>query len=314
MLRITNLTLRRGHKVLLEQASLTVFPGHKLGPRWLERLRQVQLVLVAAPRIGARRGNHRPAAALGDRPRRAGHARGHPLRARLCAGRRPGIARGRSGAGGRRSRPCDARRNPRRVARTLHRHRRPCRRRARGGAAARAGLCFGPARKTGHRVFRRLADAPQSGAGADVPLRPAAARRADQPPRSRRRAVARGLARALSGHAAADHPRPRFSRRDGRCDRAFRGPPAARLSRQLRAVRGAARRTARAAANDLRQAAKADRAPAIVRRPLSRQGDQGQAGAEPPEDAGKDGSGGQGAYRYAVQLFLSPRRTAHPGN
>ena len=31
MLRITNLTLRRGHKVLLEQASLTVFPGHKLG-------------------------------------------------------------------------------------------------------------------------------------------------------------------------------------------------------------------------------------------------------------------------------------------
>ena len=31
MLRITNLTLRRGHKVLLEQTSLTVFPGHKLG-------------------------------------------------------------------------------------------------------------------------------------------------------------------------------------------------------------------------------------------------------------------------------------------
>ena len=31
MLRIANLTLRRGHKVLLEQAALTVFPGHKLG-------------------------------------------------------------------------------------------------------------------------------------------------------------------------------------------------------------------------------------------------------------------------------------------
>ena len=31
MLRITNLTLRRGHKVLLEQTSLSVFPGHKLG-------------------------------------------------------------------------------------------------------------------------------------------------------------------------------------------------------------------------------------------------------------------------------------------
>src|SRR4051794_8754819 len=31
MLRIVNLTLRRGLKVLLEQASLTVFPGHKVG-------------------------------------------------------------------------------------------------------------------------------------------------------------------------------------------------------------------------------------------------------------------------------------------
>src|SRR5262245_46912287 len=31
MLRITNLTLARGIKRLLEQASLTVFPGHKVG-------------------------------------------------------------------------------------------------------------------------------------------------------------------------------------------------------------------------------------------------------------------------------------------
>ena len=31
MLRVTNLTLRRGLKVLLEQGSLTVFPGHKVG-------------------------------------------------------------------------------------------------------------------------------------------------------------------------------------------------------------------------------------------------------------------------------------------
>src|SRR5205823_4055076 len=31
MLRISNLTLRRGEKVLLDQASLSVSPGHKVG-------------------------------------------------------------------------------------------------------------------------------------------------------------------------------------------------------------------------------------------------------------------------------------------
>ena len=31
MLRIANLTLRRGDKVLLDQASLSVSPGHKVG-------------------------------------------------------------------------------------------------------------------------------------------------------------------------------------------------------------------------------------------------------------------------------------------
>src|SRR5258706_12578789 len=31
MLRISNVTLRRGDKVLLEQASLSVSPGHKIG-------------------------------------------------------------------------------------------------------------------------------------------------------------------------------------------------------------------------------------------------------------------------------------------
>src|SRR5438105_4306536 len=31
MLRVTNLTLRRGVRVLLDQASMTVSPGHKVG-------------------------------------------------------------------------------------------------------------------------------------------------------------------------------------------------------------------------------------------------------------------------------------------
>ena len=58
------------------------------------------------------------------------------------------------------------------------------------------GLGFSDAdyARAGRGLLRRLARAPESGAGADVPLRPAAARRADQPPRPRRRALAGGLA------------------------------------------------------------------------------------------------------------------------
>ena len=68
--------------------------------------------------------------------------------------------------------------------------------RARAPATLLPGLGFAdrPAERAGRELLRRLAHAPQSRAGADVPLRPAAARRADQPPRPRRGAVARGLA------------------------------------------------------------------------------------------------------------------------
>ena len=71
-------------------------------------------------------------------------------------------------------------------------------------ARARAPRCSpawaSPTRATASRsrVLRRLAHAAQPRAGADVPLRPAAARRAHEPPRPRRGAVARGLAQALS--------------------------------------------------------------------------------------------------------------------
>ena len=62
------------------------------------------------------------------------------------------------------------------------------------------------------------------------------------------------------------------------------------LHRQLRAVRTRARASARAAAGVVRQAAAAGGAPAIVHRPLSREGHQGQAGAEPDQGAGANGT------------------------
>ena len=173
-----------------------------------------------------------------------------------------------------------------------------------------AGLGFpeNAARGSGAEFLRRLAHAPQSRAGADVPLRPAAARRADQPSRPRRRAVARGLARKVSGNAAADHARPRFSRRRRRPDRPRVRAQAHRLHRQLRAVRTRARAAAGAAAGLLRQAAAAGRAPAFVHRPLPRQGHQGQAGAEPDQGAGAHGADRGRARRQPVRVHVSARR------
>jgi ATP-binding cassette subfamily F protein 3 len=59
------------------------------------------------------------------------------------------------------------------------------------------------------------------------------------------------------------------------------------LRRQLQQVRGHARRADGAAAGRLRQAAGKDRPPAEVHRPLQGQGQQGQAGAEPGQGAGR---------------------------
>ena len=216
VLRITNLTLARGTKRLLEGAQLTVHPGPQARAGRRQRLRQVEPVRRAAPRADPGRRQHRPAAGVGDRARRAGNAAGGHQRARLRARRRPRVARrrGRAGRGGGRSRA--QRRSAGGPAPALRHDRRLQRPRARRHAAGRAGLRRGAARRTRRQLLRRLAHAPQSRAGADVPLRPAAARRADQSPRSRRRAVAGGLARPLSGHAAADHARPRLPRRRGR--------------------------------------------------------------------------------------------------
>ena len=74
----------------------------------------------------------------------------------------------------------------------------------------------------GERVLRRLARAPQCRAGADVPLRSAAARRADQSPRPGCGPLAGRVAAQLSGHAADDRARSRVPRSHRRTHRAHR--------------------------------------------------------------------------------------------
>src|SRR5450830_8434 len=61
-------------------------------------------------------------------------------------------------------------------------------------------------------IYSALADAPEPGAGADVPIGFAAAGRADQPPRPRCDHLAGRLAEEVSGHPHHHFARPRFSR------------------------------------------------------------------------------------------------------
>ena len=58
----------------------------------------------------------------------------------------------------------------------------------------------------------------------------------------------------------------------------------------------------------LREAAAPDRAPAGVRRPLPRQGHQGEAGAEPDQGARADGADRRGARRQPVRVRVSRGR------
>ena len=65
-----------------------------------------------------------------------------------------------------------------------------------------------------------------------------------------------------------------------------------------------ARAAARAAAGDLREAAAADRASDGVRRPLPRQGHEGEAGAEPDQGARANGEDRGGARRQPIRVHV----------
>ena len=122
-----------------------------------------------------------------------------------------------------------------------------------------------------------LAHAGSARRGAVRRPRPAAARRADQPPRPRGDAVARGLARPLPRRLPDRLARPRAAgpRRAGH--RPPRPAPHRLHARRLRRVRAPAHRARHADRPRRRAHRRPARAYAELRGPFSRQGDEGAA-------------------------------------
>ena len=146
-----------------------------------------------------------------------------------------------------------------------------------------------------------------------APARPAAARRADQPPRPRRRALARAPAAAACRRSRSSSPMTATSSTGSpiAClvieDRPAHPLSAAAIApaRQLRAEHAAQRERASKAQQQRR------RPPDGLRRALPGQGDQGAPGAEPAEGAREDAGAGTGAGRAPASTSIS-RPAARP--
>ena len=107
--------------------------------------------------------------------------------------------------------------------------------------------------RAGVVVLRRLARAPEPGPRADDAVGPAAARRADQPSRPGRGAVARAMAAEVSRHADADLARPRIPRRRVHPHAAPARRQGQALHRRLHQLRAPARRAPAPAADHPRE-------------------------------------------------------------
>ena len=196
MLQITDLTCRIAGRALLEGASADACPaGHKAGLVGRNGTGKTTLLKLIAGELHADTGEIRLPNGTAHRPRRPGSAGRAAEPARHRAGRRH---RARSAAGRGRDTPPTATASPTSITR-LARHRAPIpRRRARPQILAGLGFDAEAQQRPVQRLLRRLAHARGAGGGAVRRARPAAAGRADQPPRPRSDAVARGLpARAI---------------------------------------------------------------------------------------------------------------------
>ena len=179
------------------------------------------------------------------------------------------------------------------------------------GPPARARLLHRAARPEAVHLLRRGAHPRFAGPGAGRRPRPAAARRADQPPRHRLARVARGLPHRPRRRGDPGGPRQVVPGGRGHLGAGARGGPRSLLPRHLACLAargGGARHPARQAD---REAAGGDRPDGAVHRALPLQGDEGAPGAVARQAAGQDGAdrarpGGQPLAR--VQLR---RRRAH---
>ncbi len=170
---------------------------------------------------------------------------------------------------------------------------------ARGGHGAQHG-----------RVLRRLDDAHRAGPPAAAEPGPAAARRADQPPRPGVGRMAAGLPGRLRRRGAAGQPRSRLHQRGGQPGgRAARRQPD-RVRRRLRRLRRAARRAHRPARAPGGRAGTQDRAGRALHRALPLQGHQGAPGPEPDQGAGPNGARGRAVAPQQVGQVPLPRAAA----
>ena len=164
----------------------------------------------------------------------------------------------------------------------LERHRRLCRARPRASPAAGLGFDAGELERPVAAFLRRLAHAPEPRARADEPLRPAAARRADQPPRPRRGGLARATGCALTrARCCWSRTTATSSTASSRTSRTSSSGALTLYTGNYCAFEDAARRAPRRAAGDVREAAARDRAHDSFVDAFPRQGHQGAPGAEP---------------------------------
>ena len=172
--------------------------------------------------------------------------------------------------------------------------------------AARARLLARGFRQADRDVLRRLADAHRAGQAAARPAEPAAARRADQPPRPRRAQLARGVPDRLPARGHPRLARPLLPRRGRHAHHRDRPAHAHRLRRQLLRVHRRARRADGAAAPAEARPGRRDRAHAGVHQPVPLPGHQGVAGAEPHQDA-RQGRAHRDAARAQEDPLQVPR-------